>query len=458
MFIKRSSKTNLVFLLIVFFLCICSQGSYAQLRADFTVDKTGGCTPLSVSFTNTTSGASANAVYKWDFGNGNSAAITNPAAIFINEQTYTVTLTVDDGGQTSTKTQTITVYKKPTVDFTANTVKDCSPAPITFTSNSSAGSGSIASYYWDFGDGVAQQGFSSSQVHTYYMVQKATVTLTVTNSFGCYNTLQKKDIVQILPSLSAGFTSDKRVLCKETDAVQFTNTSNGPGTLSYTWDFGDGTTSTANNPAHAFNKKGIYSVKLSVNSSEGCTASAIQSNYLNVASYSTEFDVPPLICKGSSVAFTGKSTPTPDYSVWQVDGNYTGYYGNYLSYSFYTPGTHTVKLLNTFGTCPDSAVHQVSVKDIPDLRGFIIETKDSCGAPTKVSFKDTTATAVKWEWDFNYIWYQPNVQATTQAPVYTYNADIPITQMALIIYFLRLPMPMVAAAQQLNIFKPSGLT
>ena len=420
---KRSIKTNLVFLHIAFFLCICSFRGIAQLKADFTVDKTGGCSPLSVSFTNKTSGASASAVYKWNFGNGNTAGIPNPGAIFINEQAYTVTLTVEDGGQSSSKTQTITVYQKPSVNFNANAAKGCLPAPITFTSNSSAGSGSIASYYWDFGDGIAQQGFSSNQVHTYYMAQKATVMLTVTNSFGCFNTIQKKDIVEILPSLTAGFTSDKRVLCKETDAVQFTNNSNGPGTLSYVWDFGDGTTSTATHPSHAFNKKGIYTVKLTVNSSEGCTASFIQTNYLNVASYSTEFDVPSLICKNSSATFTGRSTPTPTYSVWKVNDSYTGYYSSYLSYNFYTAGTYTIKLLNTFGTCADSAVHQVSVKDIPDLRGFIMDTKDSCGAPTKVSFKDTTATVVKWEWDFSYNNYQPKVQSTVQAPVYTYIAD-----------------------------------
>lgn len=420
---KRSTKTNLVFLHIVFFLCMCSYTGYAQLQANFTVDKPGGCSPLSVSFSNKTTGASANAVYTWNFGNGNTAAIPNPGAIFINEQDYTVTLTVTDGSQTSSKTQTITVYKKPSVDFTANTAKGCLPAPVTFTSNSVAGSGSITSYYWDFGDGIAQQGLSSSQVHTYNMVQKATVMLTVTNSFGCYNTLQKKDIVEIIPSLTAGFTSDKRVLCKETDAVQFTNNSNGPGTLSYTWDFGDGTTSAATHPSHAFNKKGIYTVKLTVNSSEGCTASSIQTNYLNVASYSTDFDVPSLICKNSSVTFTGKSTPSPTSSVWKVNDNPSGWYWGYLSYSFYQAGSYTIKLFNTFGTCVDSAVHQVSVKEIPNQRGFIMETKDSCGAPTKVSFKDTTATAVKWEWDFNYDYYRPKVQATTQAPVYTYTAD-----------------------------------
>src|SRR5580704_7993586 len=94
----------------------------AQLSANFNLDKTGGCSPLTVSFTNTTSGASASATYSWNFGNGNtittSDGVTPVAATYFTAQSYTVTLTVHDGGQTSSKSSVINVYKSPGVDFT----------------------------------------------------------------------------------------------------------------------------------------------------------------------------------------------------------------------------------------------------------------------------------------------------------------------------------------------------
>src|SRR6187200_1083904 len=88
----------------------------AQLKADFSLDKSGGCSPLAVSFTNTSTGVSSTTTYEWDFGNGNSSVLKNPGAVFREEKQFTVTLTVKDGNQISTKSQLVTVYKKPTID------------------------------------------------------------------------------------------------------------------------------------------------------------------------------------------------------------------------------------------------------------------------------------------------------------------------------------------------------
>src|SRR5262245_12342281 len=124
------AKTHLAFAYLIVPLLLWGSVAWGQLNANFTVNKTGGCAPLAVAFTNTTTGASANAVYTWDLGNGNTAAIPNPGAIYTNEQVYTVTLRVQDGAQTSQKTQQITVYSKPVVDFSSNVVKGCLPLAV----------------------------------------------------------------------------------------------------------------------------------------------------------------------------------------------------------------------------------------------------------------------------------------------------------------------------------------
>src|SRR3954454_19261057 len=80
---------------------LLSGSAFAQLNARFSMDLSSGCSPLIVNFTNQTSGASGNAVYKWDYGNGNTSALPSGSAVYGEEKTYTVTLTVEDGGSSS---------------------------------------------------------------------------------------------------------------------------------------------------------------------------------------------------------------------------------------------------------------------------------------------------------------------------------------------------------------------
>ena len=139
------------FICISLFLMFGSLAS-AQLQANFTTDKNGGCSPITIVLTNTTTGASANATYKWDFGNGNTSTLPNAAATYIQEQAYNITLTVTDGSKTSSATKQVGVYKRPTVDFSFDVKKGCLPLPVNFTASATAGDGNVANYFWDFGD------------------------------------------------------------------------------------------------------------------------------------------------------------------------------------------------------------------------------------------------------------------------------------------------------------------
>lgn len=411
----------------VFLILFLSAGSFVLAQtADFTTTPAAGCSPLPVNFKNTSSGFSAAATYKWDFGNGNTSALKdNVGATYQDPRDYKVTLTITDGGKTFTKTSTVTVYKKPTTDFSANTAKGCLPLPVTFTSNSTAGDGTISSYFWDYGDGTAEAG-PQEPVHIYTTPSTISASLTVTNSYGCYSTASKANILKVLPGVTANFEADETVLCKVTDAATFTNTSTGSGALEYAWDFGDGKTSGDKTPGHVWNKKGTYGIKLKVKSSDGCTAEYTQAEYINVANFTTDFDVPPLICENTYVVFTDKSNPKPyDYSrqQWIVDGQ--SYYSEYFKFSYsFSAGKHTVQVANQYGACRDTATKQVTVYESPKTEGFIADLQNTCGAPATVKFKDTTQGATKWEWDFanfNYIDFVPS--AFTQATSHTYNSD-----------------------------------
>ena len=137
---------------------LVSLNATAQLKAGFSTDKVGGCSPVVVQFTNQTTGASASATYHWDFGNGNEGVVPNPNAVYTNIGTYTVTLTVQDGTQTSSASQTVTVYAPPAVSFSPSLPKVCIPAAVVFTAGAAGGSAPGSSYLWDFADGTTQSG------------------------------------------------------------------------------------------------------------------------------------------------------------------------------------------------------------------------------------------------------------------------------------------------------------
>jgi gliding motility-associated-like protein len=345
--------------------------------------------------------------------------VRDAQAVYTDAGVYTVTLTVRDGSNISTVSHTITVsaHTVPSFTYSPNTV--CGPQPVTFSATAQSapggggsGGGAIVSWVWDFGDGSTAQAGSAAVQHVYQSSVSVPVSLTVINSYGCADTVSQPVKVTVFTPATSSFNSDKRVLCLATDAVRFTNSSTGPGPLTYSWDFGDGASSALPNPGHSYAQKGIYTVKLTTTTADGCSATSSQPNYLNVASYSTDFDVPSAaVCQNTSVLFTDRSSPTADSRVWTIDGAPVYYYTP-LQTTLYTPGTHTVQLSNLFGACPQSASKTVTVNPVPVIAPFDQQVTRACDQYS-VQFTDHTTDAVSWNWNFNYYYNGPNQPSTT---------------------------------------------
>ena len=412
-------------IILVLSHCLSASG---QLNARFTADKTGGCGPLVVHFTNETAGAvgqggaggqggavgqGSAASYLWDLGDGNTAASENAVAIYTQPGNYTVTLTVRLGSQSSTASQVVTVYRAPTADFVVSATKVCSPTPIQFTSTSTPANGAIASYLWDFGDGSTMSGPSASLSHAYQAAGIEGVSLTVTDIYGCTATKVDSALLTILPRMQAAFSEDNRVLCTVGSPVRFTNGSSGPGTLSYTWSFGDGGTSTQVSPSYTYGTKGTYTVVLTATSSAGCMASDTQANVLNVANFNPGFVLPALTCQNAVVTFGDQSAPVPNAQTWMIDGSLaaTPAFGP-MTWIFSTPGAHTVTQTDQWGACRLSATQTVNVPAAPVVAPFDMVPQGLCGAPESVTFTDHTPGAVRWGWLFNYSGYTPYGQDT----------------------------------------------
>lgn len=150
----------------------------AAPTADFSGTPLAGGKPLSVAFTDTSTGSPTS--WLWDFGDGNTSTLQNPTHVYTADGVYTVALTAtnDDGDDTETKVDYITVAS-PVADFSGTPTSGTVPLSVDFTDLST---NVPTSWFWDFGDGGSSTDQDPTYVYNY--IGTYTVTLTATNGSG----------------------------------------------------------------------------------------------------------------------------------------------------------------------------------------------------------------------------------------------------------------------------------
>ena len=160
---------------------------------------------------------------------------------------------------------TITVsVQRPIAAFSANTTLGKVPLVVRFTDESG---GSPLEWEWDFGDGGISQ--EQNPVHTYAIPGTYTVTLRAANSGGS-DIERKIYYITINPAYQppgAAFSADPPSIAQPF-TVRFLDRSTGPPT-NWVWTFGDGSTSTEQNPLHSYSGPGIYTVVLEAGNDAG---------------------------------------------------------------------------------------------------------------------------------------------------------------------------------------------
>ena len=233
-------------------------------HAGFTPSDTDGCVGARIKFTNDSKGGSDND-YFWTFGNNTTSQAWNPARRYFAPGKYTVTMqtTNPSGCRAPNVSRVITIYDSPEAKFSVANACDSSDA--VFTDSSKIASGSITSYHWNFGDGDSS--LNQNPSHIYDSVGTYYITLTLTSDKGCVTT--HIDTIEIHPSPSTAFQVANACLV---DEIKFTNTTrySGSDALDYEWTFGDGNTSTSENPVHIYSQAGNYNVRLLAKNSAGC--------------------------------------------------------------------------------------------------------------------------------------------------------------------------------------------
>lgn len=393
----------------------------AQPKADFGFTPSSGCSPLIVQFSNTSTNANS---YLWRFGNGNSSNQANPSAIYYKPGKYSVTLIaygINLKVDSIVKTNIIEVFENPVSKFSVTPDKSCSPTVVQFKDLSTPGSGIIKKWNWDFGDG--QLGSAQNPAHTYTSSGIYTASLYVEDVNGCKSQTYKTFITfgkKFIPS----FISDFHESCAPPLTVKFTeNTSGISGTKwTYNWDFGDGNTGAGKVASHTYTNNGSYDIKLTMKDSIGCLDSVIIPAYVRIGKEVPEFSFNSSGgCPPFAVSFTNKSTGGNSLSA------YTWYFGDGdsakgkdVTHVYNFGGTFDVTLVAVnFAHCKTSITKKAIITIIkPPSAYFTTPDTVACQPPLKVTFKDGSADAIQWYWNFG----DSSSGSNLQNPTHTYNS------------------------------------
>jgi gliding motility-associated-like protein len=391
----------------------------AQLVPAFSPNKTQGCSPLQVSFSNISTGAVS---YLWDFGNGNTSDIANPVTTFITPGTYTVTLKARNiAGLESVTTQVITVFSNPVADFSAVKTGGCVNDTIIFTNHSVNGTNAISKWSWDFGDGsgsLAQQPGG----HVYTFGDKFNVTLVVEDQFGCRGTAVKNDYIDIA-DLKVDFSNTVSSACAGPLQVKFTNlTTPANPQYAYSWNFGNSNTSSKQHDSSVYVSKGSYPVSLKVTAPNGCSVTTIKNKLVTIHEPQAAFSVlNPTGCQPLTVNFINQSVSADPGAViysWTTSAGHTSALKN-PEFVFTDTGTYNVTLKMTIpGVCADSVVKMDYIRVVPAADVTVIASADKfCALPAQVNFSVIPAQSNVLGW----IWGDNTISGPGASQAKTYN-------------------------------------
>lgn len=225
------------------------------------------CYPIGVQFFDVSSGVSFGG-WSWDFGDGNTVCcnIQNPYHVYIADGTYPVTLTVTSiDGCTATANATIYVLPAPEASFTQTDTIICSGETVTFSDLSQATGSSLASWFWDFGNGTTDT-TSTPPTQQYDNAGFYTVYLLVKNALGCPDDTIISNRIEVKPQPIADFKPDTTEIIFPDNDIALANlstTSNGSPITSWLWDFGNGMFDSLNyNATAVYHDSGKYTITL----------------------------------------------------------------------------------------------------------------------------------------------------------------------------------------------------
>jgi len=342
--------------------------------------------------------------YKWDFGDGSSkSTLMSPNHTYSSKGTYVVKLLVTD----TVNNCKDSVLRYVIVNFCSIkagfSVKDS--AGVFYFTNTSTGA---TNYKWNFGD--YNYSYLKSPSHAYTKSPSRTVNVSLkiwdtSNSSNCYDSINKSVFIQGCNALAAiGFSTFGY-------SASFFNFYNYSGTT-YTWHFGDGSTSTSRTPTHTYSSLGYKTVKLVVKDSVGnCMDSS--SYYMNLTGCTAKAGFTVKDSAGVYY-FTNTSTGVNVYNWYFGDGTYSTSMSP--SHTYAKGPARTIKVwlyaTDTSKSCSDSIWVSVYIKGCNANTNFTYKTFG-----TRADFSHTAIGGTKYKWDFG-----DGSGSSNSSPSHTYSS------------------------------------
>lgn len=363
------------------------------VTADFNNTPPTTCqAPFITTFNNQTTGP-GNITYQWDFGNATTSTLQNPSATYAASGTYTVQLTATSEFGCST-----TVQKS--VQIAGNNTSFTSPDSVCINSvvnfQNTAGTPPVSAF-WDFGNGRQSNKISD----TSSFATPGLYTVKLVNTYAnCTDSVTRS--IYVRPNPTVDFNAPNVISCSAPFTVNFQDLS--PGAVSWQWNFGDGGTSTQQNPSHQYNTEGQFNVTLTIVDNKGCTNTITKSSFVRIVKPTVRVSNAPA---GGCVGFTYN----PVAVVNSIDGiaSYFWDFGDGNTSTSPSPsnvyaavGNYTLKLVVvTNGGCRDSVVYTngIRVGTSPNT-GFTASPLDVCPLDVVNFTVDPATIAQEWQWNF----------------------------------------------------------
>jgi gliding motility-associated-like protein len=417
---------------------INSVGCYSQdsvfidlsfnLKASFVASKDTICAGNSVTFTDQSTSNAVAWFWDWNDGTKDTVYATAPAPAishtFNTAGTFNVKLFVKNstGCISNIKDTNIVVIAKPVVDF-QTPAGICLGGSMQFTNLSTPTTG--VTYLWNFNDPAATGSNPNTSTlqnptHIYTTSGPFNVSLTVTNTqYGCTDT-KIKTLSSTIYQLPTAIINAPTSACLK-DSVQFNDASTGGSgntVTQWNWTFGDGGTSTLQNPKHAYLTTGNKTVTLVVTSDKGCTSTAT-THIINIKPIPDVVHTAiPNICANAAAISITQFTESSGMTggTWLYTG--TGVSGN--TFNPVTAGVGTYNIVATYTApngCKDNDTASITVWPLPQVNFTIGATTCEKASISFTNNSTPNSTSMQaWSWNFG----DATGIVTTQNATHTY--------------------------------------
>jgi gliding motility-associated-like protein len=280
----------------------------------------------------------------------------------------------------------------------------CAPLVVNFRDSST---GNPVSWQWDlYGIGVGTPSALQNPSATYFTPGQYTIRLIVTNAAGIKDTAIKPLYITVFSKPIVNISASSVTGCYPLPVCFTDNSTPGSGTITdWFWDFGDGTSSTLQNPCHTYVGSGNYNVTLRVKNSNGCDRTRPYNNYITISNgvHAAFTNSLPSGCSvPATIIFQNQSTGTGLLTYeWTFGDGPTISTATSPSHTYAAAGTYTVQLIvtNTTG-CKDT---------LRKINSIIVGTVDAdfttpatiCAGTSFLITNTSAPTPISASWTFD---------------------------------------------------------